>query len=207
MLKKLLFIFFLIIVEANAQKKPIQIIEEKKASKISFYALNETYEDYDVMITIKGTNIKQSASKPRFVRVPATSKVLLKNIFELRGKKAVYNYQLVINDSLSKRAIRRPFTLVKVPPKKIEPKKAIIIYITEKCINCDSIVNKLTSENYAFRSYRINENPELRKQLIKILAKPENEIDLMSKPVVNLGGKIYTWIENYEQLMEELNRE
>ena len=207
MLKKFIIICCFICVKSHAQKKQIEIIEEKKASRISFYALNKTYTDYDVKITISGNNIRQSTAPPRFIRVPSASKVFLKNIFTTRGKTAVYNYKLVVNDSLSKRAIKRPpVSKIELPPQKIQPKKAITIYISPQCENCNDIVNKLNEANYAFKEYAIKDNIELRQQLIKILAKSDAELDTIKESIINLGGRIYTWIENYEQLLEELDK-
>ncbi|NER11830.1 hypothetical protein GWK08_00100 [Leptobacterium flavescens] len=207
MLKKLLLILCFLAFKIQAQEKPIRIVEEKKANKVSFYAFNESYTDYDVKLVITGSNIKQSQAKPRFVRVPATSKVLIKNIFLLRGKTPSYKYQLEINDSLSKRALKRPFTLIKVPPKKIKPRKPIVVYVTNNCASCDSIVGKLTAANYIFTSHKLKENPEIQKQLERILAKPESALDSVNTPILNIGGRIYTWIEKYEQVLEELDKE
>ncbi len=204
-LLKIASIFCFIFINVNGQKNKIKILEEKSANRISFYALNESYTDYDVKITIKGTNIRQSKASDRFIRVPSAAKVFLKSIFLTRGKTPVYNHRLAINDSLSRRAIKRPpVSRIELPPQKIIPEKPIAIYIAKNCISCDSIVSKLAAANYEFRSYVIKENADLRKQLTKILAKPETALDSLKIPVINLGGRIYTWIEDYEQLIEEL---
>ncbi|WP_394749769.1 hypothetical protein [Spongiimicrobium salis] len=189
----------------HAQEKPIKVIEEKIPNRIALYALNETDTDYDVKIEIKGVNIRQSKAKPRFIRVPATSKVHLKTIIPIRGKKHSYTYTLNVNDSLSRRALRKPFTIVKVPPRKIKPKRPITLYVTENCMGCDSIIAPLTRNNYIFIAHYLKEKPEIRKQLSRSF--PNTPLDSIKKPIVNLGGRLYTWIANYEELLEELNKE
>ncbi|MEX0315588.1 MAG: hypothetical protein AB3N18_15535, partial [Allomuricauda sp.] len=86
-------------------------------------------------------------------------------------------------------------------------KKQITIYTNSNCITCDSIVSKLTVDNYLFRQVLLHEQPEVKEQLGKFLAKSSNEMDTISKPIISLGGKLYSWITSYEQLQEELNRE
>lgn len=205
MFHKLALVLCLFTYVIYGQEKPIKIIEEKIPNRIALYALNETDTDYDVKIDIKGTNIRQSSAKPRFIRVPATSKVHLKTIIPIRGKKHSYTYTLKVNDSLSRRALRKPFTIVKVPPKKIRPKKQITLYITENCKDCDSIIAPLTRNNYIFKAHYLKEKPEIYKQLSRSF--PNTALDSIKKPIVNLGGRLYTWIENYEQLLKELDKE
>src|SRR5690606_26236068 len=90
MFKKLLFAFLIAIIYTPtslfSQEKPIEIVEEEKANRLFLYALNKNEQDLNVMITVEGTNFRQSKSKPRMIRVPAASKVLLTNLFVERGK-------------------------------------------------------------------------------------------------------------------------
>lgn len=205
MTKNLALILVLLVFKINAQVKPIKIVEEQIPNRIAFYAINETEKDYDVLINIKGTNFRQSAAKPRLIRVPATSKVHLKTLILIRGKKAAYTYDLVVNDSLSRRALKKPFEKIILPPKKIKPSKYIVVYTTKNCNGCDVIIDSLNTNNYLFRSYDLNEKPELQEQLAKSFPSSAVSLDSIKTPVVNLGGKLYTWIENYEQLLTELN--
>jgi len=185
------------------QLKPIKIIDEKSNNRLALYAVNETETDYDVLLSVKGTNFRQSQAKPRWTRVPATSKVLMKTLILLRGKEPKYTYQLKVNDSLSRRALKRQFTLIEVPPKMIKPKKQITIYTPADCIKCDSLVSKLTNNLYIFREVKLNDQPEVKEQLQKSFANTIS-LDSLQTPIVNLGGHLFTWITDYETLMEEL---
>ena len=49
---------------------------------------------------------------PRPVRVPAASKVMMANLIVERGKRANYTYKLEVNDSLSRRALRKEFEAI-----------------------------------------------------------------------------------------------
>ena len=148
------------------------------------------------MITVSGTNFRQSKGKSRFFRVPQASKVHLKNLILTKGKLPQYTYELVINDSLSRRALRKPFTNIKIAPKAL-----ITIYVPENCPTCDSIINPLKASRYKFTSIVLADRPEVKKGLKMVLPK----IDSIQKPIVSLGGKIFPEVESYEQLMEELN--
>ncbi len=143
MLRKISFIILLCLVtfKVSAQEDDrIKIVEEKVANRLALYALNVTDNDLDVMITVQGTDFRQSKGRPRLMRVPAISKVHLKNLILMKGKEPKYTYTLEINDSLSRRALKRPFEKIKV-----DPKKTITIYIPEACSTCDTLVASLTA--------------------------------------------------------------
>lgn len=191
----------------HAQVNPIKVVEKPSNNRLTFYAINETFKDYDVLFEVKGKNFRQSAAKPRWIRVPATSKVHLKTIILFRDKKPVYTKSLKVNDSLSKRALKKEFEILDILPPKIKPKKQITIYTTNNCITCDSIVANLTTDNFLFRNVVLNEKPEVKEQVGKFLAKSSEEMDTISTPIISLGGRLYSWITSYGQLQEELNRE
>lgn len=200
MLNKL-FLFGLLLSGFNlfAQDGPIQILDEQVANRIILHALNETDTDYDIKITVEGTGFRQSKSKPRLMRIPATSKV--KNIARLmliRGEEPNYTYKLDINDSLSRRALRKEFTKVK-----IKPKKPITVYITENCTDCDSIMKPLENSKWEFTRFELAGKTEIINQLKMAIP----NLDSIKKPVFSIGGLIFPKVENYEQLMEEMIKE
>lgn len=202
MKKILLFFVFLFLNQVNAQEIPIEIIDEKVSNRIRIYAVNRNEKDYDVMITIKGSNFRQSKSKPRLIRVPATSKVHLKDLIVTRGEQAVYTYDLIVNDSLSRRAIKKEYELIK-----IKPKKLITIYITDNCTNCNSFIDSLAQSRYLFSVLTLNEKPKAREALQKAFENQNIPLDSIHNAIVSLGGHLYISIENYQQLLEKLNTE
>lgn len=202
MKKILLFFVFLFLNQVNAQEIPIEIIDEKISNRIRIYAVNRNEKDYDVMITIKGSNFRQSKSRPRLIRVPATSKVHLKDLIVTRGEQAVYTYDLIVNDSLSRRAIKKEYELIK-----IKPKKLITIYITDNCTNCNSFIDSLAQSRYLFSVLTLNEKPKVRETLQKAFENKNIPLDSIHNAIVSLGGHLYINIENYQQLLEKLNTE
>lgn len=199
MIRKLLLLVLLVSFQSNAQKGPIKIVTEEIPNRLAFYALNETEQDYDVLLTIKGTNFRQSKARPRLVRVPGATKVRLKVIVPTRGKKPNYTYDLVVNDSLSRRALKIDYKRIK-----IKPKKSITVYITDVCLQCDSITHPLEESNYHFKSFKLAENPEIKDQLKGAFARP---LDSIAEPIINLGGRLFTTIDSYDRLLEELNKD
>lgn len=199
MLKKIVFVLFIIVCQAYAQEGPVKIVEEKIPNRLALYAVNESETDYDVMLTVTGTNFRQRAGKPRLMRVPSATKVLVKTLILARGKHPSYTYELVLNDSLSRRALRK-----QAIPIKIKPKKQITLYITEECKTCDTIVNSLEQSKYIYTAHTLSEKPEIRKQIAMALANTRTPLDSVSNPVISLAGKLYTEIEDYEALLEKL---
>ncbi|WP_136465182.1 hypothetical protein [Flagellimonas onchidii] len=208
MIYRILYIFVCLgLTQVFAQVHPIKIEEKKGKNRITFYAVNESYTPYDVLFEVKGKNFRQSAAKPRWVHVPATAKVNLKTIILFRDKQPVYTKSIKVNDSLSRRALKKEYEKLDIPPPKIKPKKQITIYTSSKCPSCDSIVSKLVRDNYLFRNVSLHEQPEVKEQLGKFLAKSPIQMDSVSNPIISLGGKLYSWITSYDQLQEELNKE
>lgn len=203
-MKKLVFLVtFLVSFLIQAQVKKVKVVEEKQTNRINFYAINEDRQDYDVLFTVKGSDFRQSAARPRWIRLPATSKVHLKTIILLRGKTPKYTPTLKINDSLSRRAMKKEFTLIEVPPEMISPKKHITIYSAQVCGSCDSIVTKLKANNYIFKLVNLDESAEVKTYLSRALKSP---LDSLQNPIINLGGHLYTWISDYQTLLEELEK-
>ncbi len=207
MLKKIVILIYITSSLAIAQRGKVKIVEKDLPNRVAFYALNETHTDYDVKITIKGSNIRQSKVPPRLIRVPAASKVHLKTIILVRGKTPYYNYSLFVTDSLSRRAVKKEYEKLDIPPPKIVPKKHITMYVTKNCSSCDSIVGKLNLNNYLFRVQSLDTATAIKAQLSKFLGRPAETLDSLTIPVVNLGGKLYQEIENYQQLLEALEKE
>jgi len=196
---KLLFVLFFILVNTSAQETPLRVETKDIPNRLAFYAVNENEQDFDVQIKISGTNFRQSQGRPRWIRVPAASKVHLKTIVLQRGKRPNYTYDLQVNDSLSRRALKKEFERIK-----IKPKKPITLYLTDVCSNCDSIVNPLDNSNYTYNKYLLSEKPEIKAQLKSYLPAP---IDSIKTPILNIGGRLFTQIDNYDELLEELNKD
>jgi len=200
--KKALFLGLLLtMVCGYTQENKIKIITEDIPNRIAFYAINENEQDLDVMFTLSGTNFRQSSARPRYIRVPSTSKVHMKTIVLIRGKQPSYNYEIKVNDSLSNRAILKESEQIK-----IKPPKQITVYVPEKCEQCDSLVIPLSESKYLFNLIKLDEKPGLQEQL-QVAFGADSPIDSLNIPIVNLAGKLYTNLITYDLLMEEINKE
>ena len=197
----LVIVFYLFSRLLLAQEYAVQVETKELPNRLAFYALNENEVDLDVKLEVKGTNFRQSRAKPRFIRVPAASRVFMKTIVLMRGKKPAYTLNVVVRDSLSSRALKKEFEAIK-----IQPKKPIVIYIPESCTSCDSLLTDLENGKYKFRRYQLADQPDMKAQLQRAFG---NSIllDSLKTPVVNLGGRLYTKILDYTALMEALQKE
>lgn len=202
--KNLFFLFFLIIAQTtNAQDIQIDIEDKLENNRLLIYAVNKNLFDVDVAIEVDGFGFKKREQREIFYRLPATSKINITTLIVERGKQAVYNYKLKVNDSLSRRVRQVPFELIK-----IDPKKPITVYLPSLCAEkCDTLVNSLSSSPYIFKAIKIEEDQNIKTQLEKSLVGGADRLANMDTPIVMLGGKMYVQIENYEQLMARLNEE
>lgn len=201
MLHKISLLLLLYSFSIFAQKGPIKIVEEKIPNRLALYAVNESETDYDVLLEVTGTNFKQSAGNPRLTRVPGASKVLVKTLIVTRGEEASYTYNLKINDSLSRRALRKDFI-----PIKIKPKKNITVYITENCLSCDTIINGLSNSHYLYTTLLLSENPDVVRQLEISLSYLNTPLHSIPNPIISLAGVLYVEIETYAGLIVEMNK-
>lgn len=201
MRKPLVYLLFLFVISGFAQEIPIEVITEKKANRLMFYAVNKNEQDFDVMISVKGTNFRQSKRKPRLIRLPAASKVHLHNIMTDRGKNPYFTYDLTVNDSLSMRALKKEVT-----PIKIKPKKFITIYIPDEYIDSYMILDSLDQSRYLYTEILISEKPIVKETIGKLLKNHETQLDSIKNPLISLGGKIYPSIKTFSELVEEIRK-
>lgn len=200
--KLLLFFLLLFMCKAYTQERPIEIVSEKKANRLMLYAINKNEQDFDIMITVKGTNFRQSKGRPRLIRLPGASKVHLKNLIIERGKNPYYTYDLVVNDSLSRRALKKEYE-----PIKIHPQRLIIVYIPEDCLNCTQLTDSLSTGKYLFNKIELVDKPEMHDDLRNVLNGTSTPFDSIREPFVSLGGRIYMNLNNYSELLEELKND
>lgn len=195
-------LMFFAITTISAQERPVKIVDERVNNRLMIYAVNENEQDLDVSIKIEGTGFRQRAGVPRLHRVPKASKVNIANLVVERGRVPVYTYELTVNDSLSRRVVRKPAEQIK-----IDPKKNILVYFKEGCVSCDSLVSKLDKSYYKYRSMDLREKPEVKDFLVRTFKYTKTPYDSITNPIISLGGTLYSEIETYEQLLAKLNDE
>ncbi len=195
-------LLFSFLTTISAQERPIKIVDERVQNRLMIYAVNENEQDLDVSIKIEGTGFRQRAGVPRLHRVPKASKVNIASLVIERGRVPVYTYQLTVNDSLSRRVVRKPAEQIK-----IDPKKNILVYLKEGCASCDSLVSKLDKSYYKYRSMDLREKPEVKDFLVRTFKYTKTPYDSITNPIISLGGTLYSEIETYEQLVAKLNDE
>lgn len=182
-----------------AQEKEITISEERVANRLMLYAVNENLVDLDVTMSVEGTGFRQSKAKPRLTRVPATSKVHILNLMVTKGMQAMYTAKITANDSLSRRALRKPFEKIK-----INPPSPLTIYVGEGCMTCDTIMSQLHASPYLFTEHILAEKPDIKEQIGRAFVGASTPIDEVKNPIVSILGKVYINIEDYETLMDKL---
>ncbi|MEN8788287.1 MAG: hypothetical protein ABF293_02850 [Flavobacteriaceae bacterium] len=189
---------FITLFSVSAQDRPIRIVEKDIPNRIALYAVNENEHDLDVKLTVSGTNFRQSRAKPRFIRVPATSKVHVKTLVLIRDKEPNYSFKIEVNDSLSNRALKKEYELIS-----IKPGKPVVIYLTPNCEICDSLMLDVRNGRYIIDTLNLAKKPQIKDQLQIAFGEAE-PIDSLKTPIINIGGKLYTRIEKYDEILELL---
>lgn len=187
---------FLFVFSLQAQNKPIKIEDEIQKNRLVLFAVNENLQDFDILLTVKGTGFRQRAGNPRLTRIPGASRTQVQSLVIERGMQPLYTYTIVANDSLSRRVIKPEFTKIK-----IDPIKPILLYQQEQCIACDTLISSLNKGTYKYKTINLSDNKEKATALKKYVI----GLDTITKPIISLGGYIHTDIETYEQLLDKLN--
>lgn len=178
-----------------AQKRKIKIEDEIEKNRLVLYAVNENLQDFDILLTVKGTGFRQRAGKPRLTRIPGASRVKVQSLVIERGEEPLYTYLIVANDSLSRRVIKPEFTKIK-----IDPIKPITVYTSERCISCDTLIQSLDNGTYKYKSINLSENEKKADALKKYVI----GLDTITSPIINFGGILHTDIIDYDQLLEKM---
>ncbi|MGK0379137.1 MAG: hypothetical protein ACJA1Z_002961 [Patiriisocius sp.] len=196
MKKEFLFaLVFLLQAVVIAQVKELKIEEERRGNRIMLYGLNETLSDVEATVEVEGSGFRQSKRKPRGILVPATSKVHLINLMVNKGETPQYKVKQTVSDSISRRVLRKEAT-----PIRINPKVPIILYVTEKCQTCDTLVAQLERSVYKYEKTNLAENPETKKHVGNAM----NRLDTISTPIFNIKGLLNTELLDYKDVEEKL---
>jgi len=193
-----LFITSLFALSGYAQNRPIKIEDTIEKNRLVLYAVNENLQDFDIIVTVKGTGFKQRAGKPRLTRIPGASSVKVQSLVIERDKQPLYTYTIIANDSLSRRVIKPEFTRIK-----IDPLKPILLYTSERCLDCDTLIKSLNNGIYKYKQHKLIENDSKSMALKKYVV----GFDTITSPIINIGGVIHTEIKTYDQLLEKLLEE
>lgn len=178
-----------------AQNRKIKIEDEIEKNRLVLYAVNENLQDFDILLTVKGTGFRQRAGKPRLTRIPGASRVKVQSLVIERDQEPRYTYSIIANDSLSRRVIKPEFTKIK-----IDPLKPMIVYTSERCTSCDTLIKSLNNSSYKYKSINLSENEKKTEALKKYVI----GLDTITSPIINYGGTLHTDIINYDQLLEKL---
>ncbi|MFT6417539.1 MAG: hypothetical protein ACJARZ_002906 [Dokdonia sp.] len=98
------------------------------------------------------------------VYIPATSKLNVQSLIIEGGITPRYTYTLAATDSLSKRALKNPFEIIK-----ITPKTTIIVYLAEGRTSCDYLIAKLDANIYTYKTFLLKDQPKTRNTCKRLL--------------------------------------
>lgn len=197
---KTIFSFSLILLFSTfifAQKIPIKIEDEIVNNRLNLYAINENLQDFDILVTVKGTGFRQRGGAPRLTRITGASRTKVKSLIIERGKQPVYTYFIVANDSLSRRVLHPEFTKIQV-----DSPQPILVYTSDRCTSCDTLFSTLDKGMYRYKVLDLSENPQKTEALKEYVP----EIETLTTPIVSLGGVLYTDIETYDQIIEIIEK-
>ena len=68
-------------------------------------------------------------------------------------------------------------------------------------------MSPLENGKYKYISFLLSENENITSQLQRSFGANSTPVDSLKTPIINLGGKLYTNIETYQKLLDELDKE
>ena len=155
----------------KADSKDVTFVEEKQEKRWLLYAQNNTDEEQEAFLLVKGTGFRRSADRPIIKVIPPNEKVLLKTLIPLQGADPTYTKIFTFRSQLqtiSKRKGENNEEYVNIRP--IKPEE-FTIFIEDGCDKCDILLNYLIDNNLKYRQLDLNTNHKVTEFLFDHLKK------------------------------------
>ncbi len=202
MMKKVIILCLLISYQIQAQEKSVFIEEEVLPKKINLFAVNQTSESHKVSLEIVAKNVRKSGTLPVSKELQPNSKILMKTLIPIRGKKASYEYTFMVdgedaNEYNNKNAVNSA--------KNTAP--LFTLYLTKNCKSCTNLLDSLSTTPFKHRivDFTKEENKKARDLIAQVLAAKSISLDTLSSPVINYKGYLHHTITDYAGLKLLLN--
>jgi hypothetical protein len=175
----------------HAQKKAVEIVEEKSNKKILLYAVNHTETEKEVFLKIDGKGFRKSSYRPVIKKVAAQKKILLTTLIPLKNTTPEYSFFYSFDDALESVNVETKVNNWKTLDHLID-KGETIIFIKDKCAKCEKLVGMLKANRIAHKVFDISENERYKEFFWNTVSKMKRQDVLISSiPIAIVKGELH----------------
>lgn len=188
--------------KAQSPQPLVELIEDKQEKRWNLYAQNNTDEEQEAFLIIKGEGFRRSADRPVIKKVPPKEKVLMITLIPLKGVTPTYTKIFTFEtnlQSIEKRKGEEREEYVHIRPLK---DNELTIFLEEDCEKCTMLVNFLNKNHIKYRRLDVRKNGKVRDFMWKHTKDKIPHSDVVTLPVVFQDGKIYHNILNMRRFIE-----
>ena len=189
---------------AKAQSTPaLELIEDKQPKRWMLYAQNNTDEEQEAFLLVKGEGFRRSADRPVIKKVPPQSKVLMITLVPLRGAEPsytkIFTWETTLQ-TLTKRKGEDREEYVNIRPLK---KEELTIFIEEDCDKCEVLVDFLNDQHYKYRRMDTGTNYKVREFMFDHLKQGAYKGGIIDLPVIMYQGRKHWSINDIKKFIED----
>lgn len=167
-----------------SQIADVELIEEKQPKRWLLYAQNNTDEEKEAFLMVRGEGFRRSASRPVIKKVPPNSKVLMITLVPLKDitptYTTIFNYDSQLQ-TLEKNHIDSYEEYVNIRPLKSDE---LTVFVIEDCPKCDQLINHLNTAHIKYRRLDVRKHNKVQEFMFAHLKDSVTRPGLIKLPVL-----------------------
>lgn len=191
--------------KAQSPQPLVELIEDKQEKRWNLYAQNNTDEEQEAFLIVKGNGFRRSADRPVIKKIPPNGRVLMITLIPLQGVSPTYTkiftYETNLQ-SIEKRKGEEREEYVHIRPLRDDE---LTIFLEEDCEKCTLLVNFLNKNHIKYRRLDVRKNGKVSDFMWESTKDKIPRSDVVTLPVVLQYGKVYHNIINMRRFIETYN--
>jgi len=185
-----------------AQKNGVKIIEKKTSKRHLIYAENTTSESRSVFLKVNSTGYRRTADRPVIKHIPPKSKTLLITLIPLKNIESNYTYIFTANKDLNNLNVNRTKAAKEISLSKVM-KSELVIFTTDDCPKCVSLIEILKTKRIKHREVNINKKDRFYLYTWQLLKKKGYDTNSILLPIASVKGKLITPIGSIDHFITQ----
>ncbi len=203
----LLFVILICCAFAKAQTPQplVELIEDKQAKRWNLYAQNNTDEEQEAFLMVKGEGFRRSADRPVIKKIPPNAKVLMITLIPLAGTSPTYETIFTYETNLQTIEERKGENReehVNIRPLQHDE---LTIFLEDDCEKCDYLIAQLNRKHIKYRKLDVKKNKKVFDFMWQHLRGKIPSSDVVKLPVVMENNKVYHDIANMKHFVATYN--
>lgn len=188
--------------KAQSTAPLVELVEDKQTKRWDLYAQNNSDEEQEAFLLVKGEGFRRSADRPVIKKIPPNEKVLMITLIPLKGitptYETIFTYETQLQ-SIAKRKGENREVYVNIRPIQ---KDELTLFIEDDCEKCDILLDYLNKNHIKYRKLDVLKNGKVFDFMWKQIKGKIPSSDVVHLPVVLDNDAIYHNIANIKRFTE-----